>query len=622
KDDAELANAFMKACSMLADEPDVKILLYQKAAVYGAKDPVGHASALRGVEMLMKTVPDRKAEWEELLLNIRKAQYAKARGTNRPQAGKAYIDQLVVSARAHTAAGNTTKASSQYRLALMLARAYDRDRAAAITAELRVTAARVTMLKRRLTLLKKFEADPSDQETRLQLVMMELLEFDNPAASQKLLNQDMDDYLRTYIPLAAQPIEKTADTACMDLGKWYEKLLDESKTIAGRTTAIKRATAYYKQFMLVHEKKDMNTLRAGLAIKRLNAQAAKLGITTSGVPSRARWADVLKLIDPAKHTIDRKWTIRKDGLACYRTSRQLISIPQTAMGGYDMHMTFTIEDDTEAAVLLPVGSGYTSLVIGGWNGRYSGLCDIDGKNIASPNPTTVTTDYRNPPVKEGEKAAVNISVRLTNENAKITATLNGKPFVTWSGKQSSLSLYSRWSMSSRNFALAAYSSQVVWHSVRLKLIDPIDLNTKLVSRDATYKISSTYSSYPPLPSLLTGEGKYHGYRGYHAFCTDREPKPNVTIDLKKSEVIRRIIIENRRDSYNRYMVQLDVEVSSTGKTWRKIWQSEASKPTWTVDLKTPARARFMRITLAGTGSYKSSRGMSLALRGVKIYADR
>jgi hypothetical protein len=183
--------------------------------------------------MLMKTVPDRKAEWEELLLNIRKAQYAKARGTNRPQAGKAYIDQLVVSARAHTAAGNTTKASSQYRLALMLARAYDRDRAAAITAELRVTAARVTMLKRRLTLLKKFEADPSDQETRLQLVMMELLEFDNPAASQKLLNQDMDDYLRTYIPLAAQPIEKTADTACMDLGKWYEKLLDESKTRAG-----------------------------------------------------------------------------------------------------------------------------------------------------------------------------------------------------------------------------------------------------------------------------------------------------------------------------------------------------------------------------------------------------
>jgi len=49
KDDAELANAFLKACGMLADEPDLKVLLYQKAAEFGSKDPVGHAAALKAV---------------------------------------------------------------------------------------------------------------------------------------------------------------------------------------------------------------------------------------------------------------------------------------------------------------------------------------------------------------------------------------------------------------------------------------------------------------------------------------------------------------------------------------------------------------------------------------------
>ena len=622
KDDAELANAFIKACGMLADEPDVKILLYQKAAVYGAKDPVGYQAALAGADMLVKTLPDRRAEWETLRLNIRKAQYSRARGMARPAAGKVYIDQLVATAEAQTAAGNTAKASSHYRMAMMLARTYDKDRAAAITAGLRVAAARTTLLKRRKALQDKLTADPSDAETRSQLLMLELLEFDNPAGAAKLIDQDTDDYLRTYIPLAAQPLEKTADTACMDLGKWYEKLLGDAKTIAARTTAVRRASAYYAQFIKTHEKKDMNTLRAELAIKRLQAQAAKLGITTSGVSAKAKWTDLLKLIDPKKHTLHGSWTVRKDGLACYRTSRQLINIPVTAMGGYDMDISFTIEDDTEAVAVLPIGSGHAALIIGGWGGAYSGLSDIDGKTAGTPNPSSIKSERRKGPVAEDVKTLLKISVRLNGDDASVKTTLNGKKFISWAGKQSSLSLFSNWRMPSRNFALGAYSSQVVFHSVRLKMLDPIDLSTKLVSKDATYKVSSTYGSYSPKPGFLTGEGKLYGYRGDYAFRTDRELKPQVAITLKKSEVIRRIVIENRRDSYGRYMVELEAEVSSNGKTWKKIWQSKESKPTWTIDMRTPVRARYLRLTLVGTGSYKSSSGMNLALRGVKIYADR
>ncbi|MDP6636412.1 MAG: discoidin domain-containing protein [Phycisphaerae bacterium] len=620
KDDAELANAFLKACEMLADEPELKILIYERTASFGAKDPAGHKAASKAVDMLVKTVPDRKVEWETLRLSIHKVRYAKARRADRSQAAKGYIDQCIVLARAHTAAGDTSKASILYRQALLLARTYDKDRAATITADLRAAAARVSILKRRKSLHAKLNATPDDSETRQQLVMLELLELDDPSAAGKLLNEEMDNYLRTCIPLAAQPVDKTPETSCMDLGKWYEQLLAKSKTIAARTTAIKRASAYYRQFLAVHEEKDMNAMRAGIALKRLEAQAAKLGIRTGGVTSKPRWTDLLKLIDPAKHTLDGQWTVKEGDLVCGRSSRQLIDIPITAMGGYDMQLSFTILDDTEMSVILPVGSGYTSVIIGGWGGRYSGISDIDKRSAASPNTSTVTSEYRKPPIKEGEKATVQISVRLVDDDAKIDVTLNGKKFIAWTGKQSSLTVYNSWPVRSRNFALGTYSSQVAWHSVRLRLIDPIDLNTKLVSKDASYKLSTTSTRYPPLPSFLTGEGKFHGYRRSHAFCTNREAAPYVTITLQKHELLKRIVIENRRDSYTRYTVGLTAMISSDGKTWRKILQADPSKPpqpTWTINLKTPAKARYLRIALT-----PGRRETTLALRGVRIYAKK
>jgi len=616
RDDAELANEFLQACGMLADEPDLQMLLYQKAAEFGSKDPAGHEAALKAVDVLVETAPNRAAEWETHRLNVRRAVYRRARRSARAEAARAYLDQLVALGEIRTAAGQATQAAAMYRQALLLAKTYRRDRMSELTAKVRSATNRVTLKGRRDTLKAKLDKDPADAATREQLVMLELLEFDNPAGAVKLLKQDMDEYLRTYIPMAAGPIEKTADTACMELGKWYVQLLDKASTLAARTTALRRATAYYRQFLAVHEGKGINRLRAELALKRLSERARKLGIRLTGAAAAPKWTDLLKLIDPAKHRVEGEWTVRKDGLACGRSGRQLIAVPVTAMGGYDMQLAFTIEDDTESTVILPVGTGYASLVIGGWNGRYSGLSNIDGRDASSSsNPSGVRSEYRQPPVKEGTKATLDISVRLKDETAEITVLLNGKKFIAWSGKQSSLSLYRSWSMKSKTFGLGTYSSGVVWHAVRLRLIDPIDLATKWVSKDATFKLSSVSSSEPPLPSFLTGEGKLHGYRQSYAIRTDRQAKPNVTIALKKPELLRLIVIENRRDSYGRYMVGLAAEVSLDGKTWKKVWQGTEAQSTWTIDIRTPIRARHVRIGL--TGDSKTS---YFALTGVKIYA--
>ncbi|MBL7220612.1 MAG: discoidin domain-containing protein [Phycisphaerae bacterium] len=614
KDDAELANAFLKACGMLADEPDLKVLLYQKAAEFGSKDPVGHAAAMKAVDMLVETLPKRRAEWETLRLNVRRAVYQAARGSARSDAAIAYLDQLIVVGETRNAAGQATEAIAAYRQALLLARTYRRSRVSEISAMIKLAASQVALEKRRDVLKAKVAKDPSDAALREELVMLELLEFDNPEAAAKLLKEDMDQYLRTYIPLAAGPIDKTTEASCMDLGKWYTQLLSNAATLAARTTAYKRATAYYRQFLAVHEANDIDVVRAKLALKRLDAQARKLGIGLTAAVVASKWVDLLKLIDPARHTVDGKWTVSKGALACYRSGRQLITVPATAWGGYDLKMVFTIIEDTEAAVMLPVGSGFTSLMIGGWSGRYSGLSSIDGRDASSSsNPSRVKSEYRKPLVKEGAKTTLDVSVRLKDENAEIKALLNGKKFIAWSGKQSSLSLYHPWRMKSKTFGLGTYSSEVVWHAVSLRLLDPIDLATKWVSKDATFKVSSEYGSYPPLPAFLTGEGKLHEGDS-HAIHTDREVKPHVTIALKKPELLKLIVIENRRGWLGGRTMGLGVEVSLDGKRWKNIWQGDKAQPTWTVNLKTPVRARYVRIGLTGDSR------TYICLAGVKIYA--
>jgi len=614
KDDAELANAFLKACGMLADEPELKMLLYQKAAEFGAKDPVGHAAAIKAVDILAETVPKRRSEWETLRLNVRRAVYQKARGSARSDAAMAYLDQLIVVGESRIAAGQAPQAIAAYRQALLLAKTYRRSRMSEISAKIKLAGSRAALQERRDALKAKVAKDPTDALLREQLVMLELLEFDNPAAAAKLLNEDTDEYLRTYIPLAVGPIEKTAETACMDLGKWYAQLLTKATTIAARTTALRRAAAYYRQFLAVHEGKDINTVRAELALRRLDAQARKLGIRLTGSVTAPKSVDLLKLIDPAKHTIDGKWTVRKDGLACYRAGRQLITVPTTARGGYDMKMVFTIAKGAEATVILPAGSGFTSLVVGGWGGRYSGLCNIDGRDASlSSNPTRVKSEYRQPPVKEGVRTTLDISVRLKDEDSEIKALLNGKKFIAWSGKQSSATIVRNWALKSKTFALGTYSSEVVWHAVSLRLIDPIDLATKWVSKDATFKLSSEYGKTDPLAAFLTGEGKLHD-GGSYAIHTGRQVKPHVTIALKRPELLKLIVIENRKGWYGGRTTGLGVGVSLDGKRWKSIWQSDKAQPTWTINLKTPIRARYVRI--GRTGDNK----VYFYLAGVKIYA--
>ena len=613
RDDAELAAMFLKAGEMLADQGNLKLLLYEKAAEFGSKDAAGYEAAMKAVNLLVKTAPDRKADWEARRLDICRTRYMRARGTARAAAAKTYLDQLVSLGDIKSAAGQATEAVALYRQAMSLAGSYRSERKGEIAGKVK-SAGEQVVAEQRCNLLKaRLDKDPSNASVREQLVMLELLELDSPARAAKLLNDDVDEYLRRYVPMAAGPIDKTAEAACLELGKWYTQFIDKGGTALAKGNALVRAYRYYRQFLKVHEGKDVKRLAADLAMKRLKERAKKMGVKLPGGLGQPKWVDVLKLVDPAKHAVDGRWIRRGAELACVASGRGLIATPASAAGGYDLQVAFTLKEGHESNVLMPVGAGCVAVVLGGWKGTCSGLACIEERTPNDGNPTTIRSTVKQGLFRVGTRVVLDIRVRLRGELAEIAVALDGRKIIAWSGKQPSLSLPESWTMPGERFGLGTYASTVVWHSVRLRLLDPIDRTLKLVSKDAAFKLSSVYSRSPPLPAFLTGEGKLYE-EGAYAIHTDQEVKPHVTIALKKAAPIKRIVIQNRRDNYGEHTVGLAAAASVDGRAWQTIWRATEVRKVWTIDLKTPVKARFIRIGL--TGEKKAY----LHLAGVRIYA--
>ena len=135
-----------------------------------------------------------------------------------------------------------------------------------------------------------------------------------------------------------------------------------------------------------------------------------------------------------------------------------------------------------------------------------------------------------------------------------------------------------------------------------------------ISRDATYQVSSTYSSYSALPSLLTGRGRLHaaGPKDCLAFHTNKEKNPHIIITLAGAPMVQRLFIENRRGGGGEERASgLTVWVSGDRKSWRRVWTAQRVARSWMVKLDAPIDAAYVKIGLPGTNY--------LHLRRVKIY---
>ena len=274
-DDAAFARKLLGAVGSLGDSPALQVVLYRKAYEFGIRNPAGHVAALKAIDLVLRAAPDEADDWEAKKLKLLEIRFRTSTGVARKSTAKPYLDTLLAAARSMTSRGNLREADKLYARGFTVATYLRSPRGSEIAAERRRLAAEIKRQHRLETLRGKLAKNPGDKETRLELVLFYLLEMDSPAEAVKVLSDDLDVSLRTYVGLAAKPVNEIPESGCLKLGGWYEQLAAKAP-VAGKPAALRRAAAYYRRYLAIHTKRDAMRLKATMALRKVEEVLGKV----------------------------------------------------------------------------------------------------------------------------------------------------------------------------------------------------------------------------------------------------------------------------------------------------------------------------------------------------------
>lgn len=275
-DDIALAADLLASIETLAGMPVLQTLACRKALELAMKDTAGYGTAEAAAKQLLKRDPDNSAAWKEQLAKVQQLRFARARGKKKVVAGQALLDLLEAAASGHAAAGETGQALTLYRRALIVAGQIRSDRARALRGKIEKARNDLAVERSIRALRKKLEAAPADAAARAALITALVTRANDPPAAAKLLDDTVDEKLRTFVPLAARDIATLAPADRVRLGAWYRDL-SSGLPVTARLNMLMRAADYYESFLAGHEQKDVVRLRATVALKAIEDEIERLG---------------------------------------------------------------------------------------------------------------------------------------------------------------------------------------------------------------------------------------------------------------------------------------------------------------------------------------------------------
>lgn len=190
------------------------------------------------------------------------------------------LSVLMRQANQHEAAGDYALAVKSARAAMAMAHGGGAAKVPLVLQlrkQLRRLARRQGSMRRLATLNAALTARPGDLATRERIIKLCIVELDNPLKATAFVNEDTDQILQTYVPMAAKKVDEiVAEASCRALAEWYESNL---KTLRGfgRVAMLRRAAAYYGRFLQLHKTADAESAKALEKYKDVARQLADLG---------------------------------------------------------------------------------------------------------------------------------------------------------------------------------------------------------------------------------------------------------------------------------------------------------------------------------------------------------
>ena len=444
KDDIALAEELLAATDRVKGEPALLTLMCEKAYELTSRLPDGFDVAVKAAGILAENVPDKKAESQEKVLAVRRLQYLRARGPRKQAVGEALVKVMIAVADARLAAGKASQASPLYREASITASALRRtDLTSAIVAKLKDCADRVQVENKIQELKARLQRNADDAAVRRELILLYVVELDNPAEAKKLLTDAADPTLQTYVPLAAEEIETVAPAACLELGGWYVGLAKQATSKGGQLRALLRAQRYYQRAVESGKVTGAALLKVKLAVMQIEKDLLKLGYVPPGRLPVGKSVDLLSYADFESPGI--RGTVTRAGLAVALKpgGREGGALPIPVMVNGSYRVQFKVqwpptssrhssESNIGMHLSLPVGPDcHTGLGIGH---SSIGFSNVNGHTWHSEsNPTAKRLPSK---LTGGKPYSVEVQVVRNSDTLSLAAAINGHVCTKWTGKVS------------------------------------------------------------------------------------------------------------------------------------------------------------------------------------------
>jgi len=261
KEIAVFAAKLLNAAKTVSGQKPLQNLLCEKAYEFALRDASGYETAVEAAKLQMEADPAKKPEAREKLAKVLQLRFARSSGEERKTRSEELVDLLITGADELAQAAKPAEAADAYRQALSIATAARSDRAREIIDKVRAVNDAVQAEKNFAALKASLAADPKNTTTRTTLILIYLGEKDDPAEAAKLVTPDLDERLRTYVPLAAKPVADLEENACLELAAWYVEIASKLET-AKKIPPLARAQKYAERYLALHEARDVDRLKA------------------------------------------------------------------------------------------------------------------------------------------------------------------------------------------------------------------------------------------------------------------------------------------------------------------------------------------------------------------------
>ena len=278
--DSQRSAKLMEAVPLTEGNKKLQIVLLEKSVEYGMKSlqtPDDCSRVEKAVDMLVRSVPEKESHWLSQRAQIYRRMYALSKsGKEKEKLGAQVVDLLIQ-------AGHRAAVKGDWKASLA---AYGDARSAAILYKHRVKAnlsirlRTISNLSRAQEQVTKYVAtlgkSPNDFDMRTNLVKTLLITLDDPVGAGKYINDDVDQKLQAYVPMAAKDIAEAPLENCKNLGEWYYKELSKDAVPPVKYRMLSRAKAYQQRALSLYDKPDLASAAMKHRISQIESELAKL----------------------------------------------------------------------------------------------------------------------------------------------------------------------------------------------------------------------------------------------------------------------------------------------------------------------------------------------------------